>query len=99
MTKRTHSKEFKAKVAVDAIRGAETIAELAVRHGVHPGQIQKWKAQALEGITGSFASGKKGCQQESVAADILERKIGQLVVENDFLKKKWESGILRRGSK
>ena len=99
MTKRTHSKEFKAKVALDAIRGAETIADLAQRHGVHPGQIQKWKAQAIDGIHESFSAGKKGQQQESIDADVLERKIGQLVVENDFLKKKWESGISRRGSK
>ena len=99
MTKRTHSKEFKAKVAVDAIRGAETIADLALRHGVHPGQIQKWKTQALGCITESFGNVKKDRQQESAGADTLERKIGQLVIENDFLKKKWESGIFRRGSK
>jgi len=99
MTKRTHSKEFKAKVAIDAIRGAETMAELALRHGVHPGQIQKWKTQALGCITESFGVCKKDRQKESIDPEILERKIGQLVVENDFLKKKWESGISRRGSK
>ena len=56
--KRKHSAEFKAKVAVDAIRGRDTEAQLASRHGIHPSQIWKWKRIALSGLTELFENGK-----------------------------------------
>lgn len=86
MGKRTrYSAEFKAKVAKEAIKGEETLAQLASRFEVHPTQISAWKQQALEGLSDIF-SGKAG-PQKSHEAEIkeLHAKIGQLTVERDFL--------------
>jgi transposase len=84
--KRTrYSAEFKAKVALEAIRGDLTIAQLVAKHGVHQTLINAWKKQAIEGLSTVF-SGKA----EAARADEVERlhaKIGQLVVERDFLSK------------
>ncbi len=86
MTKRTrHSAEFKAKVAKEAIKGEETLAQLASRFGVHPTQISSWKQQALDGMADIFsgkASPQKAHEQE---IKTLHAKIGQLTVERDFL--------------
>lgn len=86
--RRRFSAEFKAKVALEAIEGELTVSELAVKHGVHPNMISGWKRQAIEGLVGVF--GKKtdsaaGAQQSEV--ERLHAKIGQLVVERDFLSK------------
>jgi transposase len=86
MTKRTrYSAEFKAKVSKEAIRGEETLAQLASRFGVHPTQISSWKQQALDGMADIFA-GKAGPQKaHEQAIKELHAKIGQLTVERDFL--------------
>ena len=87
MTKRNnHSPDFKAKVALEAIREEMTMAELSKKYGVHPTQIGTWKRAAIENMTTAFT--KRGGNREPAneeQIDKLHSKIGQLVVERDFL--------------
>ena len=86
--------EFKAKVAVEAIRGVKTTSELASQYGVHPVQISQWKKQAMDGLNDLFADKrKKVAQDEEAVKANLYQQIGQLKVELDWLKKK--SGLVR----
>ena len=84
--RRNHSPAFKAKVALVAIRGERTIAQLADQFDVHPNQITAWKAQ-LEGSAANVFGPASGAAQAAPAADIkaLHAKIGELTLENDFL--------------
>ena len=86
--RKNYSAEFKAKVALEAIRGEATVAELVAKHGVHQTVINTWKRQALEGMAGIF-SGKAEANAAEKERQIekLHTKIGQLVVERDFLAK------------
>ena len=86
--RRQYSAGFKAKVALEAIRGEATIAELVSKHGVHQTLINAWKRQAIEGMAGVF-SGKAEAAAAEREGDLekLHAKIGQLVVERDFLAK------------
>ena len=86
--RRNFSAAFKAKVALEALRGDATLAELAARHRVHPNLITKWKRQAGEGMVAVF-SGTPGRRDGDHAAEIkeLHAKIGELTVERDFLSK------------
>lgn len=87
MTKRkNHSPDFKAKVALEAIREEMTMAELSKKYGVHPTQIGTWKRAAIENMATAFT--RRGAAPEQVNAaevDKLHSKIGQLLVERDFL--------------
>ena len=89
--KRTrYSSEFKAKVALEALRGELTAAQLAAKHGIHQTLVGDWKRQATEGLA-SVLAGKTAAQESAKAAEAdvekLHAKIGQLVVERDFLAK------------
>lgn len=89
--KRTrYSADFKAKVALEALRGELTTAQLAAKHGMHQTMVDEWKRQAMEGLTAVF-SGKVAAQESAKMAEAevekLHAKIGQLVVERDFLAK------------
>lgn len=84
-----HSEEFKAKVALEAARGARTLSELSSMFKVHPTVISQWKRQLIRDAPEVFASGRSGRErsEEEITAPLYE-EIGRLKVEVDFLKKK-----------
>ena len=89
--RRNHTPAFKAKVALAALKGDKTLAELAQFFDVHPNQIASWKAQLLEGAAGVFGPGSASTAAPPVDLKALHAKIGELALENDFL-----SGALGR---
>ena len=96
MSKRKqHAPEFKAKVALEALKGEETAAELASRFGVHPTMIHQWKRALLEGTSGVFERGAKKTAPavDEVQVKELHAKIGELAVANDFLSRKLKPWI------
>ena len=86
--RRRYSAEFKAKVALEALRGELTIAQLVAKHGVHQTLINAWKRQAVEGMAAVF-SGQAEAAEAARGAEVerLHAKIGELVVERDFLRR------------
>ena len=84
-TRRTHSPSLKAKVALAAIKGERTIAQLAEQFDVHPNQITSWKAQLEGGAADVFGPGGNGAAQPAIDVKSLHAKIGELTLENDFL--------------
>ena len=86
--RKRYSSQFKAKVALEALKGESTVHELASRFGIHPNMIAKWKRQAAEGMASVF-EGKAQSSEAMNEAQLkeLHAKIGQLTVERDFLAK------------
>ena len=91
-TRRRFTGEFKAKVALEALRGDKTIQEIAARHKIHPNQVSTWKQRAVEGMKEVFTKGSERARgdHEGRIRD-QHAKIGELTVERDFLAKglKW----------
>jgi transposase-like protein len=89
--RKTYSKELKAKIALEAVKGYSSITELSREYKVHPNQISKWKQQLLENLPGIFDSvrGPKS-DMNSELVEQLYRQIGKQQVEIDWLKKKYE---------
>ena len=84
--RRNHTPAFKAKVALAAIKGDRTLAQLAEQFDVHPNQITQWKSQLQEGAAGVFGSAAgAGANTPTVDVKSLHAKIGELTLENDFL--------------
>lgn len=84
-TRRTHSAAFKAKVALAAVKGERTLAELAQQFDVHPNQITEWKRQLQERAADVFGVAGVPSSEPPVDLKALHAKIGQLTLENDFL--------------
>ena len=93
-TRRNHTAAFKAKVAMAAVKGDRTLAELAQAFDVHANQIVQWKTQLQEGAADVFASGPRS-SETNAPADLkaLHAKIGELTLENDFL----EGALIKAG--
>jgi transposase len=80
--------EFKARVALEALRGDKTIQEIATRHKVHPNQVSTWKRQAMDGLGAVFSNGaERASRDHETEVRDLHAKIGELTVERDFLVK------------
>jgi transposase-like protein len=91
--RRNHLPAFKAKVALAALRGEKTLAELAQHFAVHPNQITTWKAQLLDGAAGGFAAGPRSETTPAIDVETLHAKVGELTLTNDVL-----SGALGKAS-
>ena len=87
--RKQHSDEFKARVALEAVKGIKTLSEISSEHSVHPNAISKWKRQLIAGSPAIFsgASSRNGRSEEEVTAPLYE-EIGRLKMEVDWLKKK-----------
>ena len=88
MTKRKqHKPDFKARVALEALKDEQTVAELASRFGIHPTMIHQWKKTLLEGASDIFQRGRNHAEPEAGRIKDLHAKIGELTVERDFLER------------
>jgi transposase-like protein len=87
--RRRHSSAFKAKVALEALKGEKTLNELATEYSVHPVQIAQWKKHALEGMPSLFegAANRREQADQALIAQLYQ-EIGQLKIERDWLRKK-----------
>jgi transposase len=89
MKRKSFTTEFKAKVAIEALKGHKTVSELASEFEVHPSQINGWKKQLLDGASETFSRGKQKREEDyEVEKDRLYQQVGKLQVELDWLKKK-----------
>jgi transposase-like protein len=87
--RRSYSAEYKAKIALEALKGRHTLNELAAEYGIHPNQIGQWRTQLLAALPGVFS--ERGLQRQKADEELqaqLYQQIGQLKVELDWLKKK-----------
>jgi transposase len=89
VTRKRHTAEFKARVALEAIKGEQTLAEIGAKHGIHLTLVGGWKKAAIEGMVATFSSKAETSETAVTEAEVtkLHAKIGQLVVERDFLAK------------
>jgi len=97
--RRKHTAEFKAKVALEALKGMETVNQIAAKYEVHPVQVSSWKKDLLEGAGSLFErKNAKADKEQERQIEELERKVGQLTMEKEFLEKKSvQLGIRVRG--
>ena len=79
---------FKKKVAIEALREDKTLSQLASEHGIHPLQVGKWKKELIDGAEILFEGKKSRAQDDEGDREALEKKVGRLTMEIDFLKKK-----------
>jgi len=85
--KKSYDSKFKSRVALEALRGDQTIAEIAGRYQVHPNQVQQWKKKLLNSASEVFLTkGEQKAERKTYTEDDLMKKIGRLEVENDFLR-------------
>ena len=99
MNRKSYDKKFKSKLALEAIRGEQTIQEIASKYDVHPNQIQKWKKQLLENAEDLFERPNKknsDLTDSELKESELYKSIGKLQVENQFLKKKVQGTVRSR---
>ena len=90
-TRRNHSAEFKARIAREALRGVKTVAEIARDNSLHPVQVSGWKKELEENLSLLFerkGAGEERTRELGDRCSRLERKVGQLVIEKEFLQKK-----------
>ena len=89
VTRKRHTAEFKARVALEAIKGEQTLAEIGAKHGVHLTMVAAWKTAAVEGMATTFSPKAAALDAGASATEVsrLHAKIGQLVMERDFLAK------------
>lgn len=87
--RRNHNAGFKARVALEALKGERTVSELAAEYGVHPTMIHQWKKALLDGAADIFERGsRKPAEADEETVRLLYAKIGELAVANDFLSRK-----------
>jgi putative transposase len=89
--RRNHSASFKAKVALEAVLGEKSLAEIASQYEVHPNQISRWRKQLIEELPGIFTDRKRRAKDSEEQKARLYEEIGRLKVELDWLQKKLES--------
>ena len=95
--RRSHDAAFKARVALEAIRGEKTMAQVAAEYGVHPNQIRQWRQKLLDELPQLFSDRRKSAEKDGEELqDELYRQIGQLKVELDWLKKKSQQLLLKK---
>ena len=88
-TRRNHESAFKAKVALEALKGEQTVTEIASKHGLHPTLVNEWKRQLADGASAVFEKGNGKAGKDSAAlVGELYKQIGQQKVELDFLARK-----------
>jgi transposase-like protein len=88
ISRKKHSTQTKVKVVLEALKGEKTQAEITAKYGIHSTQINNWKQAAIEAIPEAFSSHRKRQEDDQQALiDELYKQIGQLKVENEFLKK------------
>jgi transposase-like protein len=95
--KKKYGSKFKSQVALEAIRGDRTIAEIASEYNLHPNLVSQWKKKLMSEAAGLFATRQEKQEEAQYPEDELLRKIGQLNVENDFLRKKYSDYLSRKG--
>jgi len=93
--KKNYDSKFKSRVALEAVQGMRSIAEIASEHNIHPNLVGQWKRKLLEESAEIFATKTEKQQESKYSEDDLMRKIGQLEVENDFLRKKYDYLLLK----
>ena len=90
-TRKSHNAAFKSKVALEAVQERETINQIATRYEIHPNLVTQWKRQLLDSLPDCFSRKRLNDDKEKATNDELYQQIGKLKVENDWLKKKYES--------